>query len=117
MRLLKDKMFWKRRSNASNQTEPNVSVWSRRAERALRLLAADAETQLSVYPDFCVKADEIAFDVRDVVDVSWALEEAGAVPPALISALKDFDRRFEELSDGKHDFFWSEEGVRRDPEW
>jgi hypothetical protein len=86
---------------------------------ALQALAAPAEYQLSLFPDFVVHADELALDFADWYEVakSRQVPRFTAEQARLLDAL---NARLEALSRGGPEFdpqFWSADGLRSSERW
>jgi hypothetical protein len=82
---------------------------------ALQALAAPAEIQLARFPDFVVKADELALDFDD------ALRRAGRpgnhLSPAQRTALARVDEFLTRMSGAANAPKWTDAAVQSSPEW
>jgi hypothetical protein len=84
-------------------------------QRAVLALAQPAEVQLSLFPDFACKADELALDFEDgLYELVGHEDEITAPQRAAIDAL---DKIILSKSGEQNAAFWSEEAVRSHPIW
>ncbi|WP_287002987.1 hypothetical protein [Sphingobium sp.] len=84
-------------------------------QRAVIALAQPAAIQLSLFPDFVCKADELALDFESGLDALVGYEhEISAEQRAAIEAL---DQLLFSMSGEKYAYFWTDEAVLTDPTW
>lgn len=82
---------------------------------ALRLVAASAEEQLSLLPDFVCVTDEVATTFGDAYLLVPQLQRAGLVSPAAAAALKSLDDFFVAMP--KDASIGETESLGSDPFW
>ena len=80
----------------------------------LRLLASDAETQLSVLPKWVMAADELALTFHDAVLLATSNPQRLGLAVDQLEALKQIDEDLGQRRDGE---FWSNKGLREDAAW
>jgi hypothetical protein len=83
---------------------------------SLRALAAPADAQVARYPDFTVRADELALEFDDallLVSDCPQLRLGGEQ----VEALARVDRLLERMSGAEHAGMWTEAALRGEPEW
>ena len=86
---------------------------------SLQALACDADAQLSLFPDFVCKADELAHDYghwSEFVRSRFAGEFSGAQ----LAILQQIDDRLDAMGNGGTEFeeeLWSENALRMRPQW
>lgn len=83
---------------------------------ALQALAIDAESQLSLYPQFVVKADELVLDFDNWYGVAKPDLEAEATLEAKRS-LQALDEFIDSISGQPFAHLWTEEAVLSSEEW
>lgn len=90
-----------------------VQTWF---EHALQALAAPADVQLSLFPAFAHKVDELALDFDHWYRVYVTNPQSSVThhQQALLSAL---DARLQILSIPQHAAMWTEESLRTRSEW
>lgn len=93
----------------SSETEMRAWRWER-LMHALQALAQPAEVQLTLYPDFVAKADELALDFNNFHEA--CLPE---MTDEQAAASSHMDRRLTELSGPAGP--WSEDDLRHSKEW
>ena len=83
---------------------------------ALQALAQPAEVQLSHFPNFVCKADELALDFGNCF--KWYLgSQTGANLDEKREALESIDQYLDAMSGPSHAEFWTESALRLDPRW
>ncbi|MFO0889221.1 MAG: hypothetical protein U0790_08785 [Isosphaeraceae bacterium] len=85
----------------------------------LQALAIDAEAQLSLFPDFVLKADELALDFDHWFSTARSLL-AAELSEEQMEALSAIDARLEAMSRGGPDFeegLWSDAALVSSPQW
>jgi hypothetical protein len=84
-------------------------------QRAVLALAQPAEVQLSLFPDFVCKADELALNFEDgLFELVGHEDEITGEQRAAVDALDQLLLRMS----GKHNAsFWTEEALRSDATW
>ena len=83
---------------------------------ALRALAGPADAQLARFPEFVVKADELALDFADA-HLLFAQCQQREFTRAQRDAVADVDRLLDQMSGPEHAELWSEQALREAPEW
>ena len=83
---------------------------------ALRALAGPADAQLARFPDFVVKADELALDFADA-HLLFAQCQQLEFTRTQRDAVADVDRLLDQMSGPAHAALWSERALREAPEW
>ena len=83
---------------------------------ALQVLAAPALVQLARYPEFVVKADELALDFDDAL-LLVRHNRAAEIDSRQAAALAALDELFTRMSGPARPELWTEEAVRSRPEW
>jgi len=83
---------------------------------ALRALAGPVDEQLARFPDFVVKADELALDFADA-HLLLAQCQQLELTAAQRDAVAAVDRLLEQMSGREHAALWSEQALREAPEW
>ncbi|HJU66707.1 MAG TPA: hypothetical protein VJ650_00565 [Gemmatimonadaceae bacterium] len=83
---------------------------------SLRALAASPDVQLARFPDFVVKADELALDFADA-HLIFAQCQQLEFTPAQRDAVNAVDRLLDEMSGPEHAALWSEQALREAPQW
>lgn len=84
-------------------------------QRAVIALAQPADIQLSLFPDFVCKADELALDFEDgLYEMIGQEEQFSDEQRAAIDAL---DKLISSNSGERHASFWTEAAVREHPIW
>ena len=84
-------------------------------QRAILALAQPAEVQLSLFPDFVCKADELALDFEDGLYELVGHEET--TTPSQRAAVDALDNLLFRMSGKKNAAFWTEDAVRSHPAW
>ena len=87
----------------------------RRLVASLQLLAAEADVQLSVFPTFVCKPDEIVLTFDECSVFSQELVDAELLSVRAEVQLQRVDECIASLGD--EDSIWSESAVREDPQW
>lgn len=83
---------------------------------AVQALAAPADDQLARFPDFVVKADELALDFDQWM--MCAVEHHGADwSPNQRELIEALDRMLSSMSGSANGHLWQDEAVRADPQW
>jgi hypothetical protein len=82
---------------------------------ALQALAAPAELQLARFPDFVVKADELALDFDDAL--RCAAQAGSPLSPAQHTALDRVDDVLRRMSTAGNAHVWSDAALRSAPDW
>ena len=86
-----------------------------RLQRSILALAQPAEIQLSLFPDFVCKPDELALDFEDGLYELVGHEEE--ITEEQRSAIDALDALITSMS-GKHNSeFWTDDAVRSNPGW
>ena len=86
---------------------------------SLQALACDADTQLSLFPEFVCKADELALDYGHWSEVARSCF-AGEFSAAQLATLREIDRRLDAMGNGGTEFseeLWLEDALRVEPQW
>jgi len=84
-------------------------------QRAVVALAQPADIQLSLFPDFVSKPDELALDFEDgLYEMVGHEEQFSDQQRAAIDAL---NKRISSNSGEQHASFWTEAAVREHPIW
>ena len=84
-------------------------------QRAVLALAQPADVQLSLFPDFVCKADELALDFEDgLYELVGHEKELTVEQKAAVDALDGIITR---MSGKQNASFWTEEALRTDPTW
>lgn len=82
----------------------------------LRALAAPAEEQLARFPDFVVKADELALDFDDALRLVMDCPQI-RLEPEQEHALERLDDTLERMSGEANAPLWTEGALRERDEW
>jgi hypothetical protein len=84
-------------------------------QRAVVALAQPADVQLSLFPDFVCKADELALDFEDgLYELVGHEDEITGEQRAALDALNQLLLR---MSGKPNASFWTEEALRSDARW
>lgn len=84
-------------------------------QRAVVALAQPADVQLSLFPDFVCKADELALDFEDgLYELVGHKDEITGEQQANLDAL---DRLLSGMNDSQDASVWTEEALRTHPAW
>ena len=89
---------------------PNQLIW------AVQALACNAEEQLSLFPDFVVKADELATDFSD----GLLLVRNSEMSASKLSVLRAIDTKLGRISADGAEFsesVWTDQGLRESEHW
>jgi hypothetical protein len=82
----------------------------------LQALAAPPDVQLARFPDFVVKADELALDFDHALLL--VRQEGGeALSVEQHAALSAVDGLLDAMSGAENASLWTEQALREDPEW
>jgi hypothetical protein len=88
----------------------------RRLVEAVQLLAADANVQLSVFPDFAVKADEVVSTFGEVFAFVPELVDSGLLSAGALDQLRRLDAHIDGMGrDGPS--MWTESAVEQHSAW
>lgn len=88
--------------------DKNLSI---RLKDSLQALAAPADVQIGLFPEFVVVADELALDLQN-----WSgVAVQGSIADERKSALRRLDQELSEL--GKHKGLWSLDALKHSQEW
>ncbi len=85
-----------------------------RFEWSVRALAQSAGTQFTLFPPFVCVADELALEFE---------EQYGRVREQNVSlgrgevAVRDLDKKLEEMSGPQHEELWTDDALRQEPDW
>lgn len=84
-------------------------------QRAVLALTQPADVQLSLFPDFVCKADELALDFEDgLYELVGHENEITVEQKAAVEAL---DQIITRMSGEQNASFWTEEALRTHPTW
>ena len=84
-------------------------------ERAVLALAQPADVQLSLFPDFVCKADELALDFEDgLYELVGHEDEITSEQRAAVDRL---DQLITSMSGEQNAEFWTDDAVRSHPTW
>lgn len=83
--------------------------------RAVIALAQPAAIQLSLFPDFVCKADELALDFESGLDALVGHEDEITAEQRV--AIEALDQLLISMSGEKYAYFWTDEAVLADPTW
>ena len=86
---------------------------------SLQALACAPDAQLSLFPDFVCKADELALEYGHWSEVARSFF-AGEFDEAQLAALRAIDFRSDAMGNGGAEFeedLWSEDALRASPLW
>jgi hypothetical protein len=86
-----------------------------RLQHAVQALALPADIQLSLFPDFVCKVDELALDFDN-----WWLCIKGrptTYTTEQLNALNALDDELTRMSGKLHSFLWTEDALRQDKRW
>lgn len=90
-------------------------VRRQRLERAVLALAQPAHVQLSLFPDFVCKADELALDFEEALDGFFGYEaEIEEHERVELTAL---DRLILSKSGKANEGFWTDDALQKHPTW
>jgi hypothetical protein len=84
---------------------------------ATRLLAADADMQIGVFPDFVHIPDELALTFDDAFLLCAQLERSGHLNRAQIEALGCIDEALTELTNRRDPSMWTLAAIHESFEW
>jgi hypothetical protein len=84
-------------------------------ERAVLALAQPADVQLSLFPDFVCKADELALDFED--GLYEIVGHESEISEAQHAAIHRLDKLITSMSGEQNASFWTEEAVLVHPVW
>ncbi|AKT38326.1 hypothetical protein [Chondromyces crocatus] len=85
-------------------------------EWSIRALAQSTDVQLSLFPDFVCKADELALDYEE----RWGnfREELGeSLTSEQLDSISALDKHLRAMSGLQNEKFWTDESMVNDPEW
>jgi hypothetical protein len=97
-------------------TDINLNWLMTRLKHALQALAAPAEVQLGLFPDFVCKADELALDFGHWHECVVG-NGADSLTQQQLSWLNALDERLGAMSGMHHSASWTDEALRTGPEW
>jgi acetoin utilization deacetylase AcuC-like enzyme len=86
-----------------------------RLERAVLALAQPADVQLSLFPDFVCKADELALDFEEALDMFFGHEAELADHERV--ELNALDRLILSKSGEANAAFWTDDALLNHPTW
>ena len=86
-----------------------------RLEWSILALAQPAEIQLSLFPDFAHKPDELVLNLEEALDGLRGHEDD--LTAEQWSAIRALDAPIVALSEKAHSDFWTEDALRCDPRW
>ncbi|WP_439571148.1 hypothetical protein [Sphingomonas sp.] len=86
-----------------------------RLERAVLALAQPADVQLSLFPDFVCKADELALDFEEALDMFFGHEVELAEHERV--ELNALDRLILSKSGQANAAFWTDDALLTHPTW
>jgi hypothetical protein len=86
-----------------------------RLEWSILALAQPAEVQLSLFPDFTHKPDELVLNLEEALNGLLGHEDQ--LTEEQWSAVRALDARILAMSGEHHAEFWTEEALRGDPRW
>lgn len=84
-------------------------------ERAVLALAQPADVQLSLFPDFVCKADELALELEDALVELASFENK--VAPEQRATVDALDKIIVEMSGPQNASFWTDDALRSHPTW
>lgn len=84
-------------------------------QRAVLALAQPANVQLSLFPDFVCKADELALNFED--GLYELVGHENEITPEQRSAVDALDQIITDMSGKPNASFWTEEALRSHPTW
>jgi uncharacterized protein Yka (UPF0111/DUF47 family) len=84
---------------------------------AVRALAQPASVQLTLFPDFVLKADELALEWEERYDFFLNSEESSMVNQAILEALQSLDDEIDQMSGEKRQDLWKDEALTNSIEW
>ncbi|MFC3440952.1 hypothetical protein ACFOKF_07035 [Sphingobium rhizovicinum] len=84
-------------------------------QRAVIALAQPAAIQLSLFPNFVCKADELALDFESALDGLAGHEDKITVEQR--AAIEALDQLLTSMSVEEYAYFWTDEAVLADPAW
>ena len=84
---------------------------------SLKLVAADAETQIGLLPEWVHIPDEIALTFGESYILFDQVIDAGLVDEKQAELIHHLDRKFEEMSGPVHHEFWTLDAMRTHPKW
>jgi hypothetical protein len=87
-----------------------------RLVHTLQALAAPVDAQLARFPDFAVKADELALDFADALLLVLDCPQL-TLEPAQKEALLRVDRQLDKMSGTAKAPLWTTAALRDNPEW
>lgn len=88
----------------------------RRLMQSIQGLAASAEQQLAIYPDFVCRVDELALDY-DNWFVAVLSNDGQSLSEAQEQCLRELDGMLSSMSGGPHAALWTEKALRERREW
>ena len=83
---------------------------------SLQALAAPADVQLSRFPDFVVKGEELALDFDDAFMLVRDCPQL-LLTSAQLDALVEIDRALAAISGARHAELWTEAALRESARW
>ena len=83
---------------------------------SLQALAAPADVQLARYPDFTVKADELALEFEDALLLVTSCQQIG-MDDEQRDTLCGLDDLLTRMSGKENSRLWTEDALRSAPEW
>lgn len=84
-------------------------------QRAVIALAQPAAIQLSLFPNFVCKADELALDFESALDELTGHEDE--ITAEQRTAIEALDQLLISMSGEKYAYFWTDEAVLADATW
>lgn len=96
--------------------KPDLDAIMKELRSSLCLLAGDGRDALNALPDGCVKADELALDYNNWLEI--AVANCGtALRSGQREALAQVDQLLDQMSGASNARLWTEEAVISDDRW
>jgi len=88
-----------------------------RLQHATQALAAPAEVQLQLYPEFAAQPDELGLDYGEALAQAMELPEWGKLRGSGRELLLKLEDYLNQMSVPSRRHVWTEPGLRSAPEW
>jgi hypothetical protein len=91
------------------------TTWTDRLQWSVRALAQPMTIQRTLFPEFVCLADELALDFEE--SLGGVRNEPATLPPDVMEAILRLDEQLERMSGPQNADLWTDDALRRSPEW